>query len=192
MTRQVVANTIDHRHAAREHELHRTRSRHEERRHGLDGTLHVGEQRGLRRFRGRAAIQSTLPGSSPAYVPAPPSNSMAFVIVPARNATSPSSAGRPHAHWARRSAQPIDDLALLDRDGRGERAAQLEVNERDVGDIAASAHREVVHGERRRADLVRRSHVHAVHLTVLRYRGEMYDAGREHDGQIGRRECACE
>ncbi len=39
----------------------------------------------------------------------------------------------------------------------------------------------LVHGERGGAHLVRRAHVDAIHFSMRRHRGEMNDAGREHD-----------
>ena len=117
----------------------------------------------------------------------PPLNSIALVTAPARNATSPSSA--PAARQPigpLRSADAVDDLAALDRDPRGERAAQLEQHERHVVRRAAraGAWSAIASAAAQSLSAVPRST--RLSLRCARHGVEMDDAGGEHDRQARR------
>jgi hypothetical protein len=90
--------------------------------------------------------------------------------------------GGPRADRTRRATDAVDDLPVHETQCRGESAAQLEQDERDVACITAAARRLLVHRQDGRAYLVRRAHVHSVHLAMRRYGTKMHHA-RRHDGR---------
>src|SRR5206468_1316573 len=85
----------------------------------------------------------------------------------------------------RGAADAVHDLAASDRDHGAEGAAQLEQHKRYLGDRSRATFGLLGDGERRRAHLVRRAHVHTIHLAVRRDRAEVDDARRAFASEEG-------
>ena len=101
-------------------------------------------------------------------------------------------AGGAPADRSAASAEPVDDLAALDRDARGEGAPQLEQHERHIGRLPLAAAALVRDRQRRGADLVRGAQVDPVELPMARHRVEMDHAGGEPERHARRVEPARE
>ena len=90
---------------------------------------------------------------------------------------------RPRPDRPGRAAEPVDDAPAVDGERGAERPAELEHDERGLGEVDAEPARLVGDAQRGARDLVRGPQVDAVPLAVRRDRRQMDRAGAEHERQ---------
>jgi hypothetical protein len=78
-----------------------------------------------------------------------------------------------------RTTHAIDDATGRDRHRGAEGAAQIEQHERHLVERTRGPPRLLVDRQHRGAHLLRRAHVHAVHLPMRGHARQVYHAGRE-------------